>query len=126
MVCRPIVEACRIYGTMSDPIPPTPTANKIGPIVQACIAAALLGMFAGVLFLPAFIPSFHIDADIRQTLYTLVTAVVFFFIGKNTDSASHEATISDVALKVNVPPVPPIPAVRQARSTDPKPPETPT
>jgi hypothetical protein len=96
---------------MTEPVQPP---NKIGPIVQACIAAALLGMFAGVLFLPAFVPGFHIDADIRQTLYTLVTAVVFFFIGKNTDSASHEATLSDVALKDRAT------SVRQARSTDAK------
>ena len=52
--------------------------NKLSPAVQALIALALLVMFAGVLFVPAFSTTFKVEADTKQTLFTLVTAVVFF------------------------------------------------
>ncbi len=85
-----------------------PIPNKLSPWVQAGIAAVLLAMFAGVLFLPAFRPDFKPESAILQTLFTLVTAVVFFFIGKNTDSASREAAMTAAAIN-NVPPAPPEP-----------------
>lgn len=72
------------------------TPNRLSPAVQALIAAALLAMFGGVLFLPAFAPAFRVDADTKQTLFTLVTAVVFFFIGKNTDSARRDAQLASM------------------------------
>lgn len=84
--------------------------NKLSPAIQAGIALALLAMFAGVLFLPAFQAAFKVEADTKQTLFTLVTAVVFFFIGKNTDSASRDAQITTAALAPVPPPlVVPIP-----------------
>ena len=64
--------------------------NKLSPWVQALIAATLLAFFGGVLFIPALAPTFKLEADTKQTLFTLVTAVVFFFIGKNTDSARKD------------------------------------
>jgi len=82
-----------------------PAQNKLSPIVQAAIAGALLLMFAGVLFLPGLKSDFHVDADIKQTLFTLVTAVVFFFIGKNTDSASKDAQMTTIAMASNPPTV---------------------
>ena len=81
--------------------------NRLSPWVQALIAAALLLMFAGVLFLPAFKETFKADADVKQTLFTLVTAVVFFFIGKNTDTANRDAAITAAAI-TNIPAAPPI------------------
>ena len=81
------------------------TPNKLSPAVQALIAAALLAMFAGVLFLPAIDSAFKVDADTKQTLFTLVTAVVFFFIGKNTDSARRDAALAQMTAPP--PPVPP-------------------
>lgn len=81
--------------------------NKLSPAVQALIAFALLVMFAGVLFVPAFSAGFKVEADTKQTLFTLVTAVVFFFIGKNTDSAGRDAAITAAAI-APVPPAPPI------------------
>src|SRR5688572_20663714 len=90
----------------------TPEANKLSPRVQALIAAILLGLFAGVIFLPAFLPGFEVEADTKQTLFTLVTAVVFFFIGKNTDSAGREAQLTAAAIAPAPPPivVPTVPA----------------
>jgi hypothetical protein len=83
----------------------------LSPFVQALIAAALLAMFAGVLFLPAFNPGFKVDSDIKQTLFTLVTAVVFFFIGKNTDTAARDAQLTAAAIApVQIPPPPMPPA----------------
>jgi hypothetical protein len=84
---------------------PTPK-NRLSPWVQALIAAALLAMFGGVLFIPGLLPGFKVDADTKQTLFTLVTAVVFFFIGKNTDSAQRDAALT-AAIK---PPPPAAPA----------------
>jgi hypothetical protein len=83
----------------------TPT-NKLSPAVQAIIAFVLLVMFAGVLFLPGIVPGFQPEADTKQTLFTLVTAVVFFFIGKNTDSARNEAQLTAAAIA----PFPTVPA----------------
>lgn len=80
--------------------------NRLSPWVQALIAAALLAMFAGVLFLPALQATFKVEADTKQTLFTLVTAVVFFFIGKNTDSASRDAALT-AATQTQAPPTPP-------------------
>lgn len=80
--------------------------NKLSPAVQALIALALLAMFAGVLFVPAFSATFKVDADTKQTLFTLVTAVVFFFIGKNTDSAGRDAAITAAAISPTVPAAP--------------------
>lgn len=77
---------------MPDSTPATP--NKLSPFVQAFIAFALLLMFGGVLFLPAFKETFRADADVKQTLFTLVTAVVFFFIGRNTGSDSRDAALT--------------------------------
>ena len=74
------------------------TQNKLSPAVQALIALALLLMFAGVMFLPAFVAGFAVEADTKQTLFTLVTAVVFFFIGRNTDSAGRDAAITAAAI----------------------------
>ena len=82
------------------------STNKLSPAVQALIALALLAMFAGVLFVPAFNTGFKVDADTKQTLFTLVTAVVFFFIGKNTDSANRDAAITAAAIAPSVPPQP--------------------
>lgn len=73
-----------------DPIP----QNRFGPVMQAAIALALLAMFAGVLFLPAIDAAFKPDADTKQTLFTLVTAVVFFYVGRNTSSASRDAALA--------------------------------
>jgi hypothetical protein len=91
-----------------------PAQSKLSPYVQAGIAAALLLMFFGVLFLKAMVKDFEVDADTKQTLFTLVTAVVFFFIGKNTESASREAAITAAALAplppAPTPAPPPIPA----------------
>lgn len=81
----------------------TPMTNKLSPAVQAIIAGALLLMFAGVLFLPAFKETFRVEADTKQTLFTLVTAVVFFFIGKNTDSANRDAQITAAAIAPTAP-----------------------
>jgi hypothetical protein len=53
--------------------------------VQAAIAFFLLQMFATLMFLPAFFPKFMVDAESKQTLFTLVTAVVFYFIGRGVD-----------------------------------------
>lgn len=75
------------------------TKNRLSPWVQALIAAALLAMFAGVLFLPAMLEAYHPDADTKQTLFTLVTAVVFFFIGKNTDSSGRDAALTAAIAK---------------------------
>jgi len=77
---------------------PTVETNKLSPRIQAGIAVGLLLMFAGIMFLPAVIPSFAVESDTKQTLFTLVTAVVFFFIGKNTDTASREAAITAAAI----------------------------
>ena len=87
------------------------TPNKLSPRVQAGIAFVLLLMFAGIMFLPAFQSSFKVDADTKQTLFTLVTAVVFFFIGKNTDSAQRDAQLTAAAI-APVPTVPAAPVVR--------------
>lgn len=73
-------------------------ANKLSPAVQTSIALVLLLMFGGVLFVPAFIIGFKVEADTKQTLFTLVTAVVFFFIGKNTDSARRDDAITAAAI----------------------------
>ena len=67
-----------------------PNSNPGGlhPRVQSFIVISLLGMFAGVLFLPALYPTFIVDADTKQTLFTLVTAGVFYYIGKTADARS--------------------------------------
>lgn len=88
-----------------------PGQNKLSPAVQAIIAGALLLMFGGVMFVRIFWPAFTVEADTKQTLFTLVTAVVFFFIGKNTDSANRDAAITAAAIApspatVVVPPQP--------------------
>jgi hypothetical protein len=70
------------------------TPNKLSPIVQSLIALTLLAMFAVMMFLPALVPAFKVESDTKQTLFTLVTAVVFFFIGKNTDSAQRDSQIT--------------------------------
>ncbi len=88
--------------------------NKLSPRVQALIAGILLGLFAGVIFLPAFLPGFEVEADTKQTLFTLVTAVVFFFIGKNTDSAGREAQITAAAIAPAPMPVAIVPTVPAA------------
>ena len=96
----------------------TPTTNKLSPAVQALIAAALLLMFAGVLFLPALKETFKVDADTKQTLFTLVTAVVFFFIGKNTDSVNRDAAITAAAIAPSpMPPTVPAAPVKVDDST---------
>lgn len=77
---------------------PTLLPNKLSPVIQAAIAIILLLMFAGIMFLPAFIPAFAVESDTKQTLFTLVTAVVFFFIGKNTGSESREAALTAAAI----------------------------
>ncbi len=74
--------------------PTTIPKNRLSPWVQALIAGALLAMFAGVLFMPVWFPNFKPELDIKQTLFTLVTAVVFFFIGKNTDSSGRDAALT--------------------------------
>lgn len=75
-----------------------PNQNKLSPRIQALIAIILLAMFAGVLFLPAFVKDFEADADVKQTLFALVTAVVFFFIGKSTGSTEREAQLTQAAI----------------------------
>jgi hypothetical protein len=85
------------------------TPNILSPRVQAGIVVALLLMFAGVLFLPAFRETFKVEADVKQTLFSLVTAVVFFFIGKNTDTASRDAVITAAAIAPYLPTVPAVP-----------------
>jgi hypothetical protein len=85
-----------------------PTTNKLSPRVQASIVGALLLMYAGVLFLPAWQPAFKVDADMKQTLFNLVTAVVFFFIGKNTDSATRDAAITAAAISSPTVPAAPV------------------
>lgn len=93
--------------------------NKLSPAVQAGIAVALLAMFAGVLFLGAWKPEYRVEADTKQTLFTLVTAVVFFFIGKNTDSANRDAAITAAAIAPTPPPivVPVVPQQPQKETT---------
>lgn len=78
-----------------------PPVNKLSPAVQAGLAFVLVLMFGGVLFVPAFVPAFKVDPAVQQTLFALVTAVVFFFIGKNTDSAGRDAAITAAAITPN-------------------------
>jgi hypothetical protein len=86
-----------------------PLTNILNPRVQAAITILLLLMFAGVLFVPAFINSFKVEADTKQTLFTLVTAVVFFFIGRNADSANRDdQTAALTAQLAGAPVAPPI------------------
>lgn len=95
-----------------------PTPNKLSPRVQAGIAFALIAMFAGVLFVPAVpaLAAFKVEADTKQTLFTLVTAVVFFFIGKNTDSAARDAQLTAAAIAPTpVHPIAPTPAAPAAK-----------
>ena len=63
-----------------------------------------------------FAPAYKVEADIKQTLFTLVTAVVFFFIGKNTDSANRDAVITAAAI-APYPPTAPAAPVRIDDST---------
>lgn len=88
--------------------------NKLSPAVQAAIVAALLLMYGGVLFVPVWVPAFKVDADMKQTLFNLVTAVVFFFIGKNTDSANREAALTAAAIAP-----PPAPVVLPVKVDEP-------
>ena len=91
-----------------------PETSKLSPIIQAGIAVILLLFFGGVLFVPAVMTNFKVESDTKQTLFTLVTAVVFFFIGKNTgsdvkDAATLHAAINSVP--VSSPPLNPTPVV---------------
>lgn len=95
-----------------------PIPNRLSPAVQALMAFSLLAMFAGVLFIPAFQPDFKVDADTKQNLFTLVTAVVFFFIGKNTDSANRDAAITAAAIAPAPPPLAPKPTTTTVRIDD--------
>lgn len=77
----------------------------INPRMQAAIAVVLLIYFGLALFLPAIpaLSGFKIDPDFKQVLFALVTAVVFFFIGKNSDSANRDRQMQELALAVPAP-----------------------
>lgn len=104
-----------------------PPVNKLSPAVQAGLAFVLVLMFGGVLFVPAFVPAFKVDPAVQQTLFALVTAVVFFFIGKNTDSAGRDAAITAAAITPNgggtppVTPANPLPVTVDATAAKPVP-----
>jgi len=72
----------------------TRRSNRQPRMIQATIAIVLLLLFGLLLLLPAFVPMFKVEADTKQTLFTLVTAVVFFFIGRNTDPGHAEAQVA--------------------------------
>lgn len=74
-----------------------PPNNKLSPFVQAFIVIFLLLCFAGLIFIPVKYPEFKPEADVKQNLYILLTAVVFFFIGKTTES-NRDAAITAAAI----------------------------
>lgn len=88
--------------------------NIIPKIVQ-WIALILLFYFGLVLILPLFaifwpqLAQFKAEQDTKQTLFNLVTAVVFFFIGKNSDSAKKDDQSFALATQLgNSTPTPPL------------------
>ena len=81
---------------MSDP-QPLPDKPVLNPRVQAGIAVLLLVMFAGVLFLPALIPTFKLDAAVEQVLLTLATVAVSFYLGSSSASASKDTALQAAA-----------------------------
>ena len=104
-----------------------PETSKLSPIIQAGIAVILLLFFGGVLFVPAVMTNFKVESDTKQTLFTLVTAVVFFFIGKNTgsdvkDAATLHAAINSVPAQTASPVIdtaagPAVPVVEVTKDT---------
>lgn len=86
--------------------------SLLSPRVQAAIALLLLLMFAGVLFVPAFVPAFKIDPDTKQSLFTLTVMAVSFYLGSSSGSAKKDD--QNAALTAQLagapPPIAPAPA----------------
>lgn len=68
------------------------------PWVTKIVIFVLLAYLGLAMFLKAIVPTYTLDADYKQTLFLLVTAVVFFLIGKNSDSSKKDDQMSALAL----------------------------
>jgi hypothetical protein len=88
----------------------TPPTSLLSPRVQAAIAVILLLMFAGVLFIPAVVPGFKVEADTKQSLFTLTVMAVSFYLGSSSSSAKKDDQNAALTSQlVNAPPPPPPP-----------------
>ena len=76
------------------------TPNILNPRVQACIAISLLLMLAGVMFLPAYVPTFKVDSDAKQLLGTLATVAVSFYLGSSSSSARKDERAADLTAQI--------------------------
>ena len=92
----------------------TPTTSLLSPRVQAAIALVLLIMFAGVLFVQAFVPSFKVEADTKQALFNLVVMAVSFYLGSSSSSTKKDdqnaALTTQLATSAMPPPSAPAPS----------------
>jgi len=70
--------------------------SRLNPRVQAAIVLVLLLMLAGLVFLPLWFPQFKSDAVVSQTVLTLVTFGVQFFLGTSSNSAAKDDRAADV------------------------------
>jgi len=103
----------------------TPTTSLLSPRVQAAIALVLLIMFAGVLFVQAFVPSFKVEADTKQALFNLVVMAVSFYLGSSSGSAKKDDQNAALAAQLAGAPSPPPAPAPAAAPTPPVPPIAP-
>jgi len=110
----------------------TPPTSLLSPRVQAGIALLLLTMFAGVMFVPVFVPAYKIDPASQQALFTLVVMAVSFYLGSSSGAAKKDdqnaaltaqlaatPTPPPLSPQPDVPPDPPAPPVAQLPTTYP-------
>lgn len=74
--------------------------GKLNPRVQAAIVAVLLVMLAGALFLPLWFPQFKPEASVLQTVLTLATLGVQFFLGTSSGSAAKDERAEEVTRRI--------------------------
>lgn len=56
--------------------------------MTGAVSIIILLMFGIVLFMPLINPSVKIDADAKQTLFVLVTAVVFLYVREQPSAST--------------------------------------
>ncbi|ERR1019366_1260295 len=93
----------------------TPPTSLLSPRVQAGIALVLLLMFAGVMFVPVFVPAYKIDPASQQALFTLVVMAVSFYLGSSSGSAKKDDQNAALTAQLAAtPPEPPAPLIAPA------------
>jgi hypothetical protein len=72
-------------------------------------------MFAGVMFVPVFVPAYKIDPASQQALFTLVVMAVSFYLGSSSGSAKKDDQNAALTAQLAAtPPEPPAPLIAPA------------